>query len=262
MTPIGAIGLPQSCGTICRRDVYCVPAASVTVPASGFPARPSLFMTRDNRCWRCGQQSHVHTECTVPRKDLPDGRDESNRASLGVFGSSLPLLSSRVSPQTPELCTSQSVPVTLIGRRRPALRWTQSLVRYHHQIPTALTAERRFAEKSSKRPMSEQLSYAVKPTNGVRDSQNLEPTLEGAVDAVDAEEGDQLCGDIPASPRGSTRRCCEEAAKLCAPYSGDGPGLREDQGEAVNTGITRAGEYLSKPFSCRMRGTVCCFFSP
>ena len=115
-----------------------------------------------NCCWRCGQQSHVHTECTVPRKDLPDGRDESNRASLGVFGSSLPLLSSRVSPQTPELCTSQSVPVTLIGRRRPALRWTQSLVRYHHQIPTALTAERRFAEKSSKRPMSERLSYAVK----------------------------------------------------------------------------------------------------
>ena len=171
-----------------------------------------------NCCWRCGQQSHVHTECTVPRKDLPDGRDESNQASLGVLGSSLPLLSSRVSPQTPELCTSQSVPVTLIGRRRPALRWTQSLVRYHHQIPTALTAERRFAEKSSKRPMSEQLSYAVKPTNGVRDSQNLEPTLEGAVDAVDAEEGDQLCGDIPASPRGSTRRCGEEP-QSCAHHT-------------------------------------------
>ena len=43
--------------------------------------------------------------------------------------------------------------------------------------------------------------------------------------------------------------------------SGDGSGLREDQGESENTSMTQAEEYQSKPFSCRMRWTACCVFS-
>ena len=35
----------------------------------------AFVMTRDHRCWRCGQLGHVRADCTVPRKDLPQGRE-------------------------------------------------------------------------------------------------------------------------------------------------------------------------------------------
>ena len=32
-------------------------------------------MTRNNRCWRCGQLGHVRADCPVPRNELPQGRE-------------------------------------------------------------------------------------------------------------------------------------------------------------------------------------------
>ena len=35
----------------------------------------AFVMTRNNRCWRCGQLGHVRADCTVPRNKLPQGRE-------------------------------------------------------------------------------------------------------------------------------------------------------------------------------------------